>query len=79
MAFGTSTAARLRTLSSSAAMPSGRCRQQLRENGGAALQVLTVNGVRPPTDVLPDACQRLADCVESAVTGRLVREGALWG
>jgi cytidine deaminase len=36
-------------------MPCGRCRQLLWENGGAALQVLTVRGVRPMTDVLPDA------------------------
>ena len=36
-------------------MPCGRCRQLLWENGGAALQVLTVRGVRPMTEVLPDA------------------------
>jgi cytidine deaminase len=36
-------------------MPCGRCRQLLWENGGPALQVLTVRGVRPMTDVLPDA------------------------
>jgi cytidine deaminase len=36
-------------------MPCGRCRQLLWENGGAELQVMTVRGVRPMTDVLPDA------------------------
>ena len=36
-------------------MPCGRCRQLLWENGGAALQLLTVRGVRPMTEVLPDA------------------------
>jgi cytidine deaminase len=38
-----------------AIMPCGRCRQLLWENGGAALQVLTVSGVRPMSEVLPDA------------------------
>jgi cytidine deaminase len=36
-------------------MPCGRCRQLLWENGGAQLQVWTVSGVRPMTEVLPDA------------------------
>jgi cytidine deaminase len=36
-------------------MPCGRCRQLLWENGGPELQVLTVRGVRPMTEVLPDA------------------------
>lgn len=36
-------------------MPCGRCRQLLWENGGAGLEVLTVRGVRPMTEVLPDA------------------------
>ena len=36
-------------------MPCGRCRQLLWENGGAALQVWTVSGVKPMTEVLPDA------------------------
>jgi cytidine deaminase len=36
-------------------MPCGRCRQLLWENGGPELQVMTVRGVRPMTDVLPDA------------------------
>jgi cytidine deaminase len=36
-------------------MPCGRCRQLLFEAGGPGLQVLTVSGVRPMSDVLPDA------------------------
>jgi cytidine deaminase len=36
-------------------MPCGRCRQLLWENGGPGLEVLTVRGVRPMTEVLPDA------------------------
>src|SRR4051794_758687 len=36
-------------------MPCGRCRQLLWENGGPALELLTVSGVRPMTEVLPDA------------------------
>ncbi|MDN4173664.1 cytidine deaminase [Nocardioides sp. SOB77] len=36
-------------------MPCGRCRQLLWENGGAALQVMTPLGVRPMTEVLPQA------------------------
>lgn len=36
-------------------MPCGRCRQLLYENGGPRLQMLTVSGVRPMSDVLPDA------------------------
>ena len=35
-------------------MPCGRCRQLLWESGGPELLVLTVRGVRPMTDVLPD-------------------------
>jgi cytidine deaminase len=35
-------------------MPCGRCRQLLWEAGGPDLQVLTVRGVRPMTEVLPD-------------------------
>lgn len=35
-------------------MPCGRCRQLLWEAGGPELQVMTVRGVRPMTDVLPD-------------------------
>ena len=36
-------------------MPCGRCRQLLWENGGPDLLVETVRGVRPMTEVLPDA------------------------
>lgn len=36
-------------------MPCGRCRQLLWENGGPGLLVWTVSGVRPMTEVLPDA------------------------
>jgi cytidine deaminase len=36
-------------------MPCGRCRQLLWEHGGAGLEVLTPGGVRPMTQVLPDA------------------------
>ena len=36
-------------------MPCGRCRQLLWENGGPALLLWTVSGVRPMSEVLPDA------------------------
>ncbi len=36
-------------------MPCGRCRQLLWENGGPELLLMTVSGVRPMTEVLPDA------------------------
>ena len=36
-------------------MPCGRCRQLLWENGGPGLLLWTVSGVRPMTEVLPDA------------------------
>ena len=36
-------------------MPCGRCRQLLWENGGAELLAWTVSGVKPMTEVLPDA------------------------
>jgi cytidine deaminase len=36
-------------------MPCGRCRQVLSENGGATLLLDTVRGVRPMSEVLPDA------------------------
>ena len=36
-------------------MPCGRCRQLLWEHGGPTLLVLTVRGVRPMSEVLPDA------------------------
>ncbi|MDO8106909.1 cytidine deaminase [Isoptericola sp. b441] len=38
-----------------ALMPCGRCRQLLWEHGGGELQVATVSGIRPMTEVLPDA------------------------
>ena len=38
-----------------ALMPCGRCRQLLWEHGGAALVVDTVSGIKPMTEVLPDA------------------------
>ena len=36
-------------------MPCGRCRQLLFEHGGRDLLVWTVSGVKPMTEVLPDA------------------------
>ncbi|MBT0992766.1 cytidine deaminase [Cellulomonas sp. DKR-3] len=36
-------------------MPCGRCRQLLWEHGGAGLVLETVSGLRPMTEVLPDA------------------------
>jgi cytidine deaminase len=36
-------------------MPCGRCRQLLWEHGGPRLELLTASGVRPMTEVLPDA------------------------
>jgi cytidine deaminase len=36
-------------------MPCGRCRQLLSEAGGPGLLLLTVSGVRPMSEVLPDA------------------------
>jgi cytidine deaminase len=36
-------------------MPCGRCRQLLVEHGGPDLLLMTVSGVRPMHDVLPDA------------------------
>ena len=36
-------------------MPCGRCRQLLFEAGGPELLLLTVSGVRPMSEVLPDA------------------------
>ncbi len=36
-------------------MPCGRCRQLLYEHGGPDLLALTVSGVRPMSEVLPDA------------------------
>ena len=36
-------------------MPCGRCRQLLWENGGPTMLLWTVSGVRPMSEVLPDA------------------------
>lgn len=36
-------------------MPCGRCRQLLWEHGGPSLLVDTVSGIKPMTEVLPDA------------------------
>jgi cytidine deaminase len=36
-------------------MPCGRCRQLLFEHGGPDLQVVTASGVKPMSDLLPDA------------------------
>ncbi len=36
-------------------MPCGRCRQLLHEHGGPELLLLTGSGVRPMSEVLPDA------------------------
>ena len=38
-----------------ALMPCGRCRQLLWENGGPAMLLETVRGIRPMSEVLPDA------------------------
>ncbi len=38
-----------------ALMPCGRCRQLLWEHGGPELLVDTVSGIKPMTEVLPDA------------------------
>lgn len=36
-------------------MPCGRCRQLLWEHGGAALLLETAHGIRPMSEILPDA------------------------
>jgi cytidine deaminase len=36
-------------------MPCGRCRQLLWEHGGPDLQVDTATGIRPLSELLPDA------------------------
>lgn len=36
-------------------MPCGRCRQLLWENGGPSMLLWTVSGVKPMSEVLPDA------------------------
>lgn len=35
--------------------PCGRCRQLLWENGGSSMQLLTPSGVRPMSEMLPEA------------------------
>lgn len=47
-------------------MPCGRCRQLLFEHGGPDLLVETVSGIRPMSEVLPDAFGP-ADLVDRAV------------
>jgi len=44
-------------------MPCGRCRQLLWEHGGPAMLITTPSGVRPMSEVLPDAfgAETLAD------------------
>ena len=51
-----------------ALMPCGRCRQLLWEHGGADCLVETVSGVRPMSEVLPDAFGP-EDLVERAADG----------
>jgi cytidine deaminase len=36
-------------------MPCGRCRQLLWESGGPDLRLMTVRGIRPMSEILPDA------------------------
>ena len=36
-------------------MPCGRCRQLLWENGGPGMELMTPSGVKPMSEVLPDA------------------------
>jgi len=36
-------------------MPCGRCRQLLWEHGGPTMELFTASGVRPMTEILPDA------------------------
>jgi cytidine deaminase len=52
-------------------MPCGRCRQLLFEHGGRDLLVWTVSGVKPMTEVLPDAFgpDDLAHVAGAAVEG----------
>lgn len=44
--------------SGSPLMPCGRCRQLLWEHGGPALLIATTTGIRPMSEVLPDAFGR---------------------
>jgi len=55
-------------------MPCGRCRQLLFEHGGRDLLVWTVSGVKPMSEVLPDAfgpddLTHLADLADAASEG----------
>lgn len=50
-------------------MPCGRCRQLLYEHGGPSLVVMTVSGVKPMREVLPDAFGP-EDLVEFAREGK---------
>jgi cytidine deaminase len=52
-------------------MPCGRCRQLLFEHGGRDLLVWTVSGVRPMSEVLPDAFgpDDLAHVADAAAEG----------
>ena len=52
-------------------MPCGRCRQLLFEHGGRDLLVWTVSGVRPMSEVLPDAFgpDDLAHVADTAAEG----------
>lgn len=40
-------------INGNALMPCGRCRQLLQEHGGSALQLMTDQGVKPLTELLP--------------------------
>lgn len=40
-------------INGNALMPCGRCRQLLQEHGGSALQLMTDQGVKPLSDLLP--------------------------
>ena len=54
-------------------MPCGRCRQVLFEHGGPDLLMLTVSGVRPFSEVLPDAFGP-EDLAAAALRGRPAAE-----
>jgi cytidine deaminase len=40
-------------INGNALMPCGRCRQLLQEHGGSALQLMTDQGVKPLSELLP--------------------------
>ena len=58
-------------------MPCGRCRQLLFEHGGRDLLLMTVSGIRPMSEVLPDAFgpDDLARVEGAAPTARPDSEG----